>query len=453
MSGKLVLTATVLGSAMAFIDGTAVNVALPVMQRELHASSQAMQWVIEGYALFLGALILTGGALGDLYGRKRFFLTGIAVFAVASIGCALAPTVEALIAVRCLQGIGAALCVPQSLAILNACFAGVERGRAIGTWSAFASLTAAGGPVLGGWFAQHASWRDVFLINVPLAAVVLAIAPRGVPESRDDARPRRLDACGAALATIALGAITYGLIALQGGGRPGFGVATLAGGTALLAAFVAVEAREPSPMLPLRLFRSRTFAATNAYTLFLYAALGGALYFLPFVLIDVQRYTPTAAGAALLPFVALQVAFARWSGGLAARIGARVPLIAGALLAAASFVAFALPGIGGTYWATYFPGAVLLGCAGVLFVAPLTTAVFAAVDVEESGIASGVNNAVSRIAGLVAVAGFGIVLTAFAPAGTREHDPSALLHGARAVMLASAATCLVAAAIAALRVR
>ncbi|MBV9438617.1 MAG: MFS transporter, partial [Candidatus Eremiobacteraeota bacterium] len=399
MNKTLVLTAAILGSAMTFVDATAVNVVLPVLQRDLHASSQAMQWVIEGYALFLGALIMLGGALDDVYGRKRLFAIGIAVFAAASAGCAFAPTAPALVAMRCVQGIGAALAVPESLALLNASFHGEERGRAIGTWSAFASLTAAGGPVLGGWLAQHASGRYVFVINLPLALVVLAVTALGVSESRDDAMPRRLDVPGAVLATAALGALTYALIELQGKPRSATPYVLLAAAAASAVTFVALEYRSRAPMLPLRLFGSRLFATANLYTLFLYAALGGSLYFVPFVLIDVQRYTPTAAGAALLPFVALQFSLARWSGGLAARIGPRRPLVAGALLAAAAFAAFALPGIGGTYWSTYFPAATLLGCAGVLFVAPLTAAVFAAVDVEHSGLASGLHNAVSRCAG------------------------------------------------------
>jgi EmrB/QacA subfamily drug resistance transporter len=443
-----VLVAAILGSAMTFIDGTAVNVALPVMQRELHASSAEMQWVIEAYALFLGALILLGGSLGDLYGRKRFFMIGIAAFTVSSCACALAPDAPTLIVARAVQGIGAALAVPESLALISATFAGVERGRAIGTWSGFASITAAAGPVLGGWLAQHASWRYVFLINLPLAFIVLAISARGVPESRDDEMPRRLDLAGAALATASLGVFIYGLIRMQGRAPDAFALLAVAFGLAGLVAFVLVEARSPAPMLPLSLFRSAVFSGANAYTLFLYAALGGSLYFVPFVLIDVQGYTPSAAGAALLPFVLLQFALSRWSGGLVPHVGARLPMLAGALLAAAAFAAFALPGIGGAYWTTYFPAVLLLGCGGVLFIAPLTTTVFDAVPVEESGIASGVNNAVSRCAGLIAIAAFGIVLSLFAPGGTADANRVQLLAGFRAVMAASVLTCIVAAAVA-----
>jgi EmrB/QacA subfamily drug resistance transporter len=412
-----VLVAAILGSAMTFIDGSAVNVALPVIQRELAANAAQMQWVVEGYALFLSALILLGGSLGDLYGRKRLFLIGIAIFTAASFGCAFAPSVQVLIAARCLQGIGAACAMPESLALISATFTGAERGRAIGTWSGFAAITGAAGPVIGGWLAQHASWRWVFLINIPIAVAVFAISWRGYPESRDEDMPQQLDLPGALLATLGLGAFTFGLIQSQGG-KPGpLGIAAIVAGIALLGAFIVVERRSPAPMVPLDLFRSRVFAAANLYTLFLYAALGGSLYFFPYLLIDVQQYTPTAAGAALLPWVLLMFVLSRWSGGLTAHIGARIPLVAGALLAALGFAALAMPGIGGSYWTTYFPAALILGMGTSLFVAPLTTAVFDAVDTEKSGVASGVNNAVARTAGLIAVAAFGIVLAGVFDAG------------------------------------
>ncbi|HTJ25227.1 MAG TPA: MFS transporter [Candidatus Limnocylindria bacterium] len=412
MGKTWVLIAAIVGSAMTFIDGTAVNVALPVIQRELNANAAQMQWVVEGYALFLASLILLGGSLGDLFGRRRMFVLGVAIFALASLLCALAADVDVLVLARCVQGIGAALAMPESLALISATYTGTERGRAIGTWSGFASITSAAGPLIGGWLAQHASWRGVFVINLPLALAVVAMALLRVPESRDEDAPRRLDVPGAALATAGLGAATYGLIRSQGGRPDALAWCTIAAGIVLLAAFVVVERRSPAPMMPLELFRSRTFSAANLYTLFLYAALGGSLYFLPFVLIDVQRYTPTAAGGALLPFVLLQFVFSRWSGGLVGKIGARIPLVAGALLAAAAFAVFAMPGIGGTYWTTYFPAVLLLGFGGAFFIAPLTTTVFDAVPTEKSGIASGVNNAVARCAGLLAVAVFGILLTA-----------------------------------------
>jgi EmrB/QacA subfamily drug resistance transporter len=489
MGKTWVLIAAIVGSAMTFIDGTAVNVALPVMQRELNANAAQMQWVVEGYSLFLASLILLGGSLGDLFGRRRMFVLGIVIFALASLLCGLAPNVDVLVMARCVQGIGAALAMPESLALISATYAGTERGRAIGTWSGFASITSAAGPLIGGWLAQHVSWRGVFVINLPLALAVLAIALLHVAESRDEDAPRKLDLPGAALATAGLGAATYGLIRSQGGHPDAFAWGTLVAGITMLAAFVAVERRAPAPMMPLELFRSRTFSAANLYTLILYAALGGSLYFLPFVLIDVQRYTPTAAGAALLPFVLLQFVFSRWSGGLVGKIGARTPLVVGALLVAAAFVAFALPGIGGSYWTTYFPAVLLLGAGGVFFIAPLTTTVMDAVPTEKSGIASGVNNAVARSAGLLAIAVFGILLTAVfdrgfdariarhhvsprtaqivrveraklyagsvpddIPAADREAVGEAVreeyLAGFRSVMLASAAICALAALIA-----
>jgi MFS family permease len=397
--------------------------------------------------------------------------------------------VDVLIAARCVQGVGGAFAMPESLALISAFFSGPERGRAIGTWSGFASITGAAGPVIGGWLAQHASWRWVFLINLPIAICVVAIAWRGFPESRDEEMPQQLDLPGAALATLGLGAFTFGLIQSQGGAPGALGIAALVAGAALMYAFVVVERRSRAPMVPLDLFRSRVFAATNLYTLFLYAALGGSLYFLPYMLVDIQRYTPTAAGGALLPFILLMFLLSRWSGGLTARIGARIPLVAGALVAALGFVAFAVPGLGGSYWTTYFPAALLLGIGGTLFVAPLTTAVFDAVDTEKSGVASGVNNAVARTAGLLAIAALGIVLAGVFTAGFDKriaghhvsartaqiaHDDRARLYagtvpadvpaadrgavgeavregylaGFRAVMLASAVVCVVAAALA-----
>ena len=443
-----VLIAAIIGSAMTFIDGSAVNVALPVVQRELHASSAQMQWVIEGYSLFLSALILLGGSLGDLYGRRFVFVAGVAIFAVSSLACGLAPNVTFLDLARAVQGVGAALAVPQSLALISVNFAGDERGKAIGTWSGAASITAMLGPVLGGWLAQTFSWRYVFLINLPLALAVIALSLVCVPESRDEELLQRLDVLGAVLATAGLGALTYGLIRAQGHGELA-GIATIVLGCVLLGLFLAVEARSAAPMMPLSLFRSRAFSAANLYTFFLYATLGGALYFVPFLFINVQGYAPVVAGSVFVPFAILQFTLSRWSGGLIGRVGARLPLVVGALLAGAGFALFALPPMGSRPL-VYLVAAVVLGLGGVCFVAPLTTTVFNAVQVEQSGIASGINNAVSRCSGLIAIAAFGIVLARFAPAGTADPDKHALLDGIRAVLGVSIVLCVVSAAVAAL---
>jgi EmrB/QacA subfamily drug resistance transporter len=409
MDKTWVLVAAILGSSMSFIDASAVNVALPIIQRELVASSDQMQWVIEAYALFLSALILAGGSLGDLFGRRRLFVIGIAIFAAASLGCAIAPSIIILIVARSVQGIGAALAVPESLALISVSFTGAERGRAIGTWSGFASLTGAAGPLIGGFLAQTASWRWVFIINVPLALVVLAIAVLRVPESRDEHAVHAVDWTGALLATSGLGALVYGLIRLPLPGGRADGTAFAIAGLAVLVAFVIAERRAKHPMMPVTMFRSRTFAIANLYTFALYLALGGSMYFFPYMLIDVQGYTPTAAGATFLPFVILQFGLSRWSGGLIARIGARTPLVAGAAIAGCAFIAYAIPGFGGTYWTTYFPAVLLLGIGATLFIAPLTTTVFDASDPALSGLASAMNNAISRAAALIAIAFFGII--------------------------------------------
>jgi len=423
-----VLVAAIFGSSMTFIDSTAVNVSLPIMQRELHATTGQTQWVIEGYSLFLSALILSGGALGDIYGRRRIFTIGIVVFALASLACALSPNIAMLIAARCAQGIGGALSTPGSLALLSAAYDEKSRGRAIGLWSGFSALTSALGPVIGGWLTQNFSWRYVFLINLPIALGVILILAARVPESRDDSSDRRIDVLGAALATLGLGLIVYGLIAMNAGRISAAPLVIVAAGLLVLALFVVVERRIPDPMMRCDVFASRSFSVANVYTFLLYTALGGSMYFVPFVLINVHHYTPTAAGAALLPFVVILVAASRWSGGLVARVGARTPLLFGGLLAACGFIAYALPGTDGSYWTTFFPAATILGLAGALFVAPLTTTVMNSVPVEHAGVASGINNAVARTAGLIGVALLGLVVTAGA----------SYLSGFRAAMMLSA---------------
>jgi EmrB/QacA subfamily drug resistance transporter len=438
-----VLFVAILGSAMTFIDSTAVNVSLPVIQRELHTTTGQTQWVIEGYALFLSALILLGGSLGDLYGRRLVFAAGIVVFAIASRGCAFAPNIAVLIAARCFQGIGGALSTPGSLSLISAAYDAKERGKAIGLWSGFSALTAALGPVLGGWLTQDFSWRYVFLINVPIAIAVLVVLALRVPESRDDSAERRIDVGGALLATVGLGALVYGLIAANGARFSPGALAAVAGGVAALGSFVLFERWTRDPMVRLDLFASRPFSVANVYTLLLYTALGGSMYFVPFVLINVHRYTPTGAGAALLPFIFIMVVSSRWSGGLVARIGPRTPLIIGGVLAGLGFLAYAIPGTGGSYWTTFFPAATILGLGGAFFVAPLTTTVMNAVPVEHSGVASGINNAVARTAGLIGIAALGLVVTA----------ASSYVTGFRGAMVASALLAFGASLVAALGLR
>jgi EmrB/QacA subfamily drug resistance transporter len=410
-AGRWVLAATILGSSIASIDGTAVNVALPALQEKLGATITDAQWVIEAYTLFLAALILVGGALGDRYGRRRVYAIGIALFAISSMLCGLSQSVYQLIAFRAIQGVGGALLIPGSLSIITVFFSPGERGTAIGTWSAFSAITTALGPVLGGWLIENVSWRWIFFINVPIAAAVLTILFLRVPESRGSMSNGKVDAAGGLLATLGLGGILFGLIESS---NMGFGspvvISSIILGVLALIAFVVVEMRAESPMMPTGLFRSVTFMGSNIVTLFMYGALGGVFFFLPFALIQVYGYTATEAGASLLPIILIIFVLSRWAGVLTDKYGARIPLAAGTIIGAGGYALLAILQGDGSFFSTFLPGIALIGLGLALSIAPLTTAVMNAVHVEYSGTASGINNAMARMAGLMTIAVLGIVM-------------------------------------------
>jgi EmrB/QacA subfamily drug resistance transporter len=425
-----VLAATILGSSMAFIDGTVVGVALPVIQKSLRASPASAQWVTEAYLLFLSALVLTAGSLADLFGRRRIFATGVALFAAASLACALAPTAGLLIASRAVQGVAASMVIPSSLAILGAANAPKDRGRAIGTWSSLTAIATALGPLLGGWLTQSVSWRAVFLINLPVAAAVLAITLLRVPETHNPSGGR-LDLPGSILATVGLAGVVFGLIEAPSAGWKDARVATsLVGGLLALIAFVLVERRSAHPMLPLDLFANRVFTGANLLTFFLYAALGATFFLLPFELIGGEGYSPTTAGMALLPLIALVFLLSRPAGAVADRIGPRLPLVVGPTIAGIGFFLLGTFREGAPYASAFLPGIAVLGLGMGITVAPLTTSVLNAVEGKDQGVASGINNAVSRVGGLVAIAAVGLVAWASSSRATAIERPDPAVFAA-----------------------
>lgn len=400
--GRWVLAATVLGSSMDYIDGTVVNVALPNIQNSLGATGAQAQWIVESYTLFLASLLLTGGSLGDRFGLRKMFLAGVVLFGVASLGCGLAHGIGQLLFARCLQGIGGALLVPNSLALLSSQFEGVDRARAIGTWSGFAAIMTALGPVVGGWVVQHASWHWVFLLNIPIAIATVWMTLAKIPSVPSETKRILLDVKGALLVTAGLCGVTFAMLEWSSGEL----AARFAGvaGLLFLAMFVIAERRSKAPLVAPELFLNKTFTGANLVTFFLYGALFVSLFYLPLNLIQAQRYTPTQAGAAMMPMILLMFFLSRWAGAMIQTRGARRSLIGGPLIAAVGYLLLARPGVGGTYWMTYFPAVLILGLGMTISVAPLTTVVMTSVRDERSGIASGINNSVSQMAALLALA-------------------------------------------------
>jgi EmrB/QacA subfamily drug resistance transporter len=406
--GRWVLFATILASCMAFIDSSALNVALPALQAGLHASGAQLLWIVNAYLLMLAALILIGGSLGDKLGRKKIFMLGIGLFMLASLACGLAPTIELLIGARVAQGVGGALMIPGSLAIIGASFGDDRRGRAIGTWSATTTLVTIAGPMLGGFLADAGLWRGIFLINLPLGIAALLVLFFKVPESRDAQASSAIDYPGVVLASLGLAGLTYRFISAP---RLGFAdwrvYGTLLGGLVALVAFVIVEARSDHPMMPLQLFRSRTFSGANLLTLFLYGGLSGGTFFLTLNLVQAQGYRQSIAGFAFTPFAVLLATLSRLTGGLADRYGPRLPLIVGPALVGLAFLLFSFVGLTNgpaSYWTTFFPAILVFGVGMAITVAPLTAAVMGALPAHFAGTASGVNNAVSRMAGVLTLA-------------------------------------------------
>lgn len=436
---KWILVTTILASSMAFIDGSALNVALPALQKDMQATGAQLLWILNAYLLMLAALILVGGSLGDRLGRKKVFMAGISLFMMASLACGLAPNIYWMIAARIVQGIGGALMIPGSLAIITASVAPTRRGRAIGTWSAATTLVTVIGPVLGGVLADAGLWRGVFLINLPLGSIAILGLTFKVPDSRDESAPRSIDMLGALLAAVGLGGLTYGFISAP---EAGFGdlsvIAALAIGVLALVGFVVVEARRDHPMMPLQLFRSRTFSGANLLTLFLYGGLSMGLFFFSIYLVQAQGYTKTDAGLAFLPFSFFLMTLSRWAGGLADRNGPRSFLILGPALAGLGLFWLGFGGLltqTSNYWMAYFPGIAIFGIGMGFTVAPLTTAVMGSVATTFSGTASGINNAVSRTAGVLTIAVVGsVALFVFASALEQRTLPLGLTGSERSLL-------------------
>ncbi|MFQ1000552.1 MFS transporter [Modestobacter sp. SSW1-42] len=425
-AGRWVLLATVLASGMAMLDATAVNVALPAIGAELGSSLAGLQWTLSGYTLALAALILLGGALGDRYGRRRVFLVGVVWFAVTSLGCGLAQTTGQLVAARVLQGVGGALLTPGSLAIIQSAFPHADRPRAIGAWSALGGISGLIGPFLAGALIDAVSWRWVFLLNAPVAVVVVLVAVRHVPESRDTGRSGRFDVLGAVTGALALAGVTYALIAAGDGPGSAQVWVSAAVGVAAGTAFVLRERSAAAPMLPPGVFADREFTGANLSTLLVYGALGGYSFFLVLQLQTVLGYNATQAGAAMLPAIVVITLLSARGGALAARVGARLPMTVGPVVAAAGVLWFVRVGPGSSYWVDVLPGSLLNGLGMALVVAPLTATVLDAAPDHLAGVASGVNNAVARAANLLAVAALPV---AVGLGGDDYADPAALTGG------------------------
>jgi EmrB/QacA subfamily drug resistance transporter len=449
-AGRWVLLATVLGSSMVLLDSTVVNVALPTIGRHLNASLAELQWTVNGYTLSLAGLILLGGSLGDRAGRRRVFLIGVVWFALASALCGAAPSIDVLIGARVLQGVGGALLTPGSLAIIQASFAQSERARAVGAWSGLGGIAAAIGPVLGGWLVQAAGWRWVFLLNLPLAAAVVAVTLRHVPETRDPSSHGRFDVAGAGLAALALAGITYALIEATGTAGTTVIVVAAVIGVAAAVGFVDVERRRTErpgrtpPMLPLDIFSSRQFSIINVITFLVYGAFGGLLFLLVLQLQVVDRFAPIEAGSALLPVTVLMLALSARAGSLAQRVGPRWLMTGGITGLAVGMFLMTRIGVHASYVSDVLPAVIVYGLGLCLTVAPLTATVLASAEVRHAGVASGVNNAVARAAGLVAVAALPL---AVGLTGASYHEPAQFSRGFEHAAIVCALLLLIAAAL------